>query len=107
MHVEIEKARKAAGISGMKKNYPDDPKQRGCGYWAAYTGSCSNSFASKDAELMRMKDEILAANKRNVELEHALNEALKGRVQLGVEAIGHQEGWSVDRRNETVKRIAG
>ena len=36
MHTILEEARKAAGISGMRKNYPDNSKQRGCGYWAAY-----------------------------------------------------------------------
>jgi len=111
MHNEIERARKAAGISGMTRNYPDNPKQRGCGYWAAFIGSIGNSLAAMDAAEKRMVrehgDQIVMLSKRITELEAELDAARKGRMELGIEAICHQEGWTVDRRNETVKKLAG
>lgn len=111
MHTVIETARRAAGISGMKKNYPDDPKQRGCGYWAAFIGSLSNDLGVMDKQGLQSaraaEEEIRKLASRVDELEQE-NTRLRAKLQHnGVELVRHQEGWSIEEGREVLKTIAG
>lgn len=107
MHALIEKARKSAGISSLQKNYPSDPKQRGCGFWAAFLGSLDTSLGQLDAQ-------ILASHKQHEEdlreiaaLEHELNRVRKSNLENGVTRVALEEGWTEDKRRDTVAKLAG
>lgn len=111
MHVFIENARKAAGISGMTKNYPDDPKQRGCGYWAAFLGSINNDCGKRDAEILAAERqhsaELKQAHKRIEDLELELRMAREAGVKKGVQLLQYKEGWSIEKGREAEKTVAG
>ena len=107
MHAVLERARKAAGISGMKKNYPDDPKQRGCGYWAAYGGSISNELALIDEERLAMLRDGAEQAAQIVDLEHALNRLRHKKATVAVELIKEKEGWSPEKGRDVLDKIAG
>lgn len=111
MHVVLEKARKAAGISGFTKNYPDNPKQRGCGFWAAFMGSISNDLGMMDASELK-SSRTSAADIRNWatrvdELEVEIAGLRKMLQERGIEVIRHQQNWSVEQGVEALKTIAG
>lgn len=107
MHVVLEKARKSAGISSLKKNYPDDQKQRGCGYWAAFIGSIGNDLAVMDERYL----EVVAENSKlavaNANLERQLSVVKDGKIANGMEAIGIAEGWDKSKQASAVKKLVG
>lgn len=107
MHVVIEKARKAAGIGSLKKNYPESHKERGCGFWAAFIGVVGDQLAQMDAQ--QLADQRLIAELANekADLENQLAKALKGRVMNGIEALSHSEGWTKDKQSVVMAKIAG
>lgn len=111
MHYVIERARKAAGISGMRKNYPDDPKQRGCGFWAAVLGVISDELSKRDQDAtetaVKHKEEMSAKHLRIEELEADLRRVKDASISKGVELVRHQEGWTLERGREALKTIAG
>ena len=105
MHPMIEAARKSAGISDLKtRNYPSDPKQRGAGFWAAFVGSLDTSIQRLVSE---SDDEIKKLSRENLQLQKEVEKARKQQMENGVEAIALSEGWSHDKRTETVRKIAG
>lgn len=107
MHVVLEKARKSAGISSLKKNYPDDHKQRGCGYWAAFIGSVGNDLAAMDERYQEALQEISKLATVNANLERQLSATKDGRMQNGVEAIGLAEGWDKVKQTAAIKKLVG
>jgi hypothetical protein len=111
MHVILEEARKAAGISGMKGNYPEDPKQRGAGYWGAYNGSLNTILARKDQDyidtIAKHSKEVRAAHVRVEDLEAELRRVKDHSIATGIEVVRQQEGWSIERGREALKTIAG
>lgn len=111
MHVVIEKARKSAGISGMKKNYPDDPKQRGCGYWAAFLGSLSNDLGRIDAERLdsskKVEEDVRHWAERVDELDAEITRLRRLLQERGIEVIRQQEGWPVEKGRHLLETIAG
>jgi len=107
MHVAIEKARKAAGIGSLKKNYPQNPRERGCGFWAGFVCVLSDQLASMDAEALSDKQRISELAVNNATLERKLSEMRTGRIANGVEALGLAEGWLPEKRDSVLSRIAG
>lgn len=111
MHILLQNARRAAGISGLRKNYPDDPKQRSAGHWAAFIGSLNNDLGQRDEVERKYREKVAAdlqaAHQRIEALEARLREAMAASVTKGVEVPRHQEGWSIEKANEVQKTIAG
>jgi hypothetical protein len=107
MHVSIEKARKASGIGSLKKNYPENPKERGCGFWAAFIGVISNELSERDARHMKDQETIATMAMENASLTERIGEIQTKRVANGIEAVGHMEGWSKDKQTTVMAKIAG
>jgi hypothetical protein len=107
MHVVLEKARKSAGISSLQKNYPNDPKQRGCGYWAAFIGSVGNDLAAMDERFLAVTAEKAELSKQLALLERKLSVTKDGLVANGMEAIALSEGWDKSKQVAAVKRLVG
>jgi hypothetical protein len=107
MHVVIEKARKAAGISGLTKNYPDNSKQRGCGYWAAFIGSISNDLGRVDQEQKEMEHTISEQARKIADLEGDLNGLRSKACVNGIFAIAREEEWTVDKRERVQTMLVG
>lgn len=107
MHALIEKARKSAGIASLKKNYPSDPKQRGCGFWAAFLGSLDTSLGQLDADVISAHKRHEEDLRRIAELEHEINKLSKLNLQNGVTRVALEEGWSTEKQRETVAKLAG
>lgn len=118
MHFKVDDARKSAGIGGMRKNYPDDPKQRGCGYWAAFCGALSQTLENDDREKLRVAEERRAETADWAKMEQGLHEEirkhlaeierLRKKLQTnGIEVLRYQEGWSIEKGQEAQKTIAG
>jgi hypothetical protein len=107
MHIAIEKARKTANIGSLAKNYPVDPKQRGCGYWAAFLGSIGNDLASMDAAQLKSEKEKTEILLRCTKLERELSEARKCAAKNCVELIGEQEGWDESKISHNTVRMIG
>jgi hypothetical protein len=107
MHVAVEKARKAAGISSLKKNYPENPKERGCGFWAAFIGVISDQLSQMDSRALKDSQTISDLSNRLADLEAERSKDFKRAVTNGITAIGNEEGWTPDKMKETTVRIAG
>ena len=107
MNAIIESARKSAGISDLSKNYPANPKQRGCGFWAAFLGSLDTSIGVKDKAASAVDKELNLALREVARLEKELNELRKLNIKNGVKAVGSMEGWSVDKQSTIEHQIAG
>jgi hypothetical protein len=107
MHVVLEKARKSAGISSLKKNYPEDSKQRGCGYWAAFIGSVGNDLAAMDERYLDVMAENARLASANANLERQLSVTKDGKIANGMEAIALSEGWDKSKQVAAVKRLVG
>jgi len=117
MHKFISKAAKAAGIVGgkddrnsgqvaMSKNYPDNPRHRGCGYWAAFIGALEHLIQEAEERYLTVlaeKDQLHAENAR---LRDEIDKLRQSTMENGIELIAEQEGWDTDKRKQTVKRIA-
>ena len=107
MHALIEKARKSAGISSLQRNYPMDPKQRGCGYWAAFLGSLDTMLGQVDAQIIASGQQHEKDLRSIGELEHELNRIRKTNLENGVTRVALEEGWTEDKRRDTVAKLAG
>jgi len=107
MHVVLEKARKSAGISSLKKNYPDDHKQRGCGYWAAFIGSVGNDLAVMDERYLEVQARNSELAMANAKLERELSAVKDGKIANGMEAIGLAEGWDKSKQQTAVRKLVG
>jgi uncharacterized protein (DUF362 family) len=111
MHSVIEKARKAAGISGMKKNYPDDPKHRGAGFWAAFIGSVSNDLGMVDQlriTASETSEKTVRAWATRVDEQQKEIDRLRAILQeRGIDNLRLHEGWSVEKGREVLKTLAG
>jgi len=106
MHVIIESARKSAGISGLKSNYPENKKQRGTGYWAAFLGALDYQLGLADEALRKSMVEAKSLAMRNAELERDLNKLREKRTRNGVALVAEQQRWSVDARKDAMELIA-
>ena len=106
MHALIEKARKSAGIASLKNNYPVDPKQRGCGYWAAFLGSLDTSLGQKDDDLSAARGRHENDLRKIGELEHEINKLTKLNIVNGVTRVALEEGWTPAKQRETVDKLA-
>jgi len=107
MHQAIEKARKAAGISSLKKNYPENHRERGCGYWAAFIGVISDQLADKDAEIISHLNKISEQSQALTKLQAKLSEVSQHRITNAVEAIGRAEEWDKAKQASYFNKIAG
>lgn len=107
MHVVLEKARKSAGISSLKKNYPEDGKQRGCGYWAAFIGSVGNDLAVMDERYQEALQEVSKLATTNANLERQLSATKDGKMANGMEAIALAEGWDKAKQANAVRKLVG
>ena len=107
MHQAIEKARKAAGISSLKKNYPENHRERGCGYWAAFIGVIGDQFASKDAEIIEHLNTIAEQSQMVSKLQAKLADVTRDKMSNGVEALALSEGWTPEKRGTVMHKIAG
>ena len=112
MHPAIEKARKAAGISSLRKNYPENPKHRGCGYWAGFVCVAADQFASYDAQILadQRAYAVLAAEKSSVSeqlaiAEKRIAELTEGNAVNVMEAVCDTAELSADTRLEAVRKI--
>ena len=107
MHNAIEKARKAAGIGSLSKNYPVNPKERGCGYWAGFVCVIGDQLAQQDAEILKLEHRIADLAQGNADLERRLSTMQQGRIANGVEALGEKEGWLPNKRADVLTKLAG
>jgi hypothetical protein len=107
MHVVLEKARKSAGINSLKKNYPEDSKQRGCGHWAAFIGSVSNDLAAMDEKYLSVMEQNTELAKCNANLERQIALVKDGKIANGMEAIGIAEGWDKSKQSLAIKKLVG
>ena len=106
MHTIIEAARKSAGISGLKSNYPENKKQRGAGFWAAFLGALDFQLGRFDSEYSAALKEAKLLAVRNAELEKELNAIREKKVRNGVMLIAEQQQWSGDQRSKAMEAIA-
>jgi hypothetical protein len=107
MHTALEKARKAAGIGSLKKNYPENPRERGCGFWAAFIGVVGNELARADDALMAAQKEAKELAIKNADLEQKVSESNLGRIANGVESLALSESWTPDKRDTVRKKLVG
>jgi hypothetical protein len=107
MHTSIEKAQRAAGIGSLKRNYPENPKERGCGFWAAFLGVISSELSAKDAELRESSKEIALLATKLAALQEKQADIIRSRTVNGIEAMALREQWTPEKADSIAKKICG
>jgi hypothetical protein len=107
MSIEIDSARISAGIGSMSKNYPDDDKQRGCGYWAAFVGALRNQFSLLHKEVKDVTNKLNAALKANQDLSDELKKVTKGANIMVLENLGRKAKLDSGEVSTEIRRLAG
>ena len=74
MHSLIEQARRSAGIGSLRKNYPDDAKERGAGFWAAFVGALNEKLQHLDDLQATAERQLEELASRRADLERRLAE---------------------------------